>query len=367
MSAKVIDLELSGFRLPSKISRKLVGKAEFHDETFLSQYDSKTLFYDCFVDEEASEVLLLGPPLLNLQKLVEEADYFIDGQRVEIKEIRKLSRCSIVVLDAFEGKFLTLQHALFGGVLSIGKSYIDSFSGLNALYTISLNNRLEWIQDWLTYYVGVHGAETVVFSDNGSTDYSLNQLRETLASVPGLRKAVILRARFPFGPTAENNSAYSGLFLQRSLAELARVRFFSQARAVINADIDELIHSRSGQSIYDATIASAAGYVRANAEWVYALEPGGNGFARHANHSHVSFSGKPKANRKWCVAPGGPQKGRQWLTHFIGSRKDPTDKNFHLWHFRQVSTGWKFDRSASTSRLIKNSELIDTMRRIFPS
>jgi len=272
-----------------------------------------------------------------------------------------------VALDAQDGGVLTLKHVLFGGSIPIGRSYVEEFSSLNGIYTISLNNRLDWISDWLNYYVKMHGAETVVLSDNGSTDYSLSDLRRTLADVPGLRKVAILRARYPFGPTAANKAGYASLFLQRSLAELGRLRFFAKARAVVNADIDELFHSFDGKSVFDATVASTCGYLRANAEWAYALEPGPNGYARHCTHSHVSATGKPKANRKWCVAPNGPQRGKQWLTHFLDSSKDPVDPNFLIWHFRQVSTGWKFDRSISEQNLVLSPELVEAMRDAFPA
>ncbi|MEM7645229.1 MAG: hypothetical protein AAF366_22395 [Pseudomonadota bacterium] len=186
-----------------------------------------------------------------------------------------------------------------------------------------------------------------------------------LASVEGLKAAAILRARYPFGPTAENKTAYDALFLQRALAELGRRRFLGRARAVLNVDVDELFHSRTGRSVFEATVASAAGYLRADAEWVYAV--GTEGSVRHRDHGHVSATGRPKANRKWCVVPDGPQAGRQWLTHFLGSRKDPVDPDFVMWHFRQVSTSWKADRSAGDLALVPDPDLTAAMDRAFPS
>jgi hypothetical protein len=369
MVTEVLDLELSGFRLPlggRELTRRLIGSSEAHDENFVRRYDFSTLFYDCFLDSEAGEILLLGPPFLNLKRIIQKIDFSIDGRNVQIKDIRNLSRCGIVALDAQGGSVLTLKHILFGGSIPIGRSYVDEFSNLNGMYTISLNNRLDWIADWLTYYVKMHGAETVVLSDNGSQAYSLSDLRQTLAEVPGLRKAVILRARYPFGPTVANKAGYASLFLQRSLAELGRLRFFAKARAVVNADIDELFHSANGQSVFDATVNSKDGYLRGNAEWVYALKPGPIGYARHCDHSHVSASGKPKANRKWCVVPCGPQKGKQWLTHFLDSSNDTVDPDFRIWHFRQISTGWKFDRSFSGESLEISAELVDAMNLAFP-
>jgi hypothetical protein len=370
MSVDVIDLEMSGLRLPDtrpELRRDRYGKIEHHDAAYDARYDWSTLIYDCFSDAEAGEILLVCPPLLNFRAFMEDAEVRVDGKPAQIREIRDLSRCSVIALDVAEGEAVTITHAHFGGTLAVGRSYAEAFAGLNGIYSISLNNRLEWITDWLDYYVRAHGLETVVLFDNGSTAYAPRELRAALASVRGLRKAVVVRARYPFGPTAENKSAYNSLFLQRSMAEMAKLRFFAKARAVVNADIDELFHSLRGQSVFDATVASDGGYTRANAEWVYAPDVGPGHYARHADHSHVSANGRPKANRKWCIAPQGPQKGKQWLTHFIDSRHDPVDPDFRVWHFRQISTSWKFDRTEAGPDLVASPRLTDAMRRIFPT
>ncbi|MEO0990929.1 MAG: hypothetical protein AAFX00_08280, partial [Pseudomonadota bacterium] len=96
-----------------------------------------------------------------------------------------------------------------------------------------------------------------------------------------------------------------------------------------------------GQSIFDATVASEEGYVRTDARWVYAMGE----HPRHRDHTSVSTSGRPKSNRKWCIAPLGPLKDHAWLTHFVKDRSDPVDPEFMLLHCRQISTGWKMDRS----------------------
>ncbi|MEM9317467.1 MAG: hypothetical protein AAGA70_00475 [Pseudomonadota bacterium] len=371
MTADVFDLEFSSLRLPAgpgKQRRDRFGKSEHHDPDYDARYDTDTLIYDCFEDHKAGEIVLLGPPFMNFEPWLAEASYVLDGRAVAVKEVRHLSRCSILALDAAEGRELSVTHRHFGGRLTVGRSYVDAFAGLNGIYTISLDNRLEWIRDWLHYYVSVHGLEAVVLTDNGSTTYDPRDLHKLLKGVAGLRRAAILRGRFPFGPTAENRSAYNSLFLQRSMAEMGRLRFFARARAVVNADIDEFFHSYRGRSIFDAAVASETGYVRADAEWVYALAPGPDGFARHAEHSHVSATGRPKANRKWALVPDGPQAGKQWMTHFLDNRHDPVDRDFRLWHFRQVSTGWKFDRQAVPAEaLVESPDLIEAMARAFRS
>ena len=369
MAVEIFDLEMSGFvfrpGIPA-LTRKRTGNEAFHDAAFDAGYDFHTLIYDCWFDPRDQVVYAVCPAMMNFKRLLADTEFRIDGQVVTPAEVRHLSRCSVIVLPSTGGQALTLQHVLFGGTLAIGQSYADAFAGLNGIYSISKNNRLEWIQDWLDYYVRVHGCNAVVLADNGSTDYAPADLRAAIAEVPGLEKAAILRARYPFGPTAENNAAYSGLFLQRSLAEIGRLRFWPQARAVLNADIDELFHSRAGRSIFDATVASPDGYLRGEARWVYAKEPGPEGFVRHADHGFITPDRRPKANRKWCVVPDGPQAGKQWLTHFINDKNDPVDDDFMLWHFRQISTSWKFDRAAAQPDLIADPDLQAAMLAAFP-
>jgi hypothetical protein len=176
----------------------------------------------------------------------------------------------------------------------------------------------------------------------------------------------VIPAPFPFGPKAENKANTDSLYLQLSISELIRRRILGQARAAQNVEIDELHHAKTGQSVFDATVESPLGYLRTDARWVYAdpqLDPAQ---IRHASHGFISTSGRPRANRKWCVAPQGPFGDHQWLTHFINNRKDPSHPDFEMLHFRQVSTNWKMDRTASDrDQLTPFPELQALMQRYF--
>jgi len=369
MADSIYDLELSGFSLPSTnpaFFRKRRYKEGADDPAHENRYDFHTLFYDCFFDPASGQVILACPTLLNFKKLIEAATFSLDGVISKPVKIEDKSRCSLVYFQSpvSAPQCLSIKHQGFGGNIAVGKSFLNEFKGLNALYAISQNNKLEWIQDWLRYNVVNHGANAVVLADNLSTDYSPSELRQAIDEVEGIKCAVIIRARFPFGPTDE---AYNNvLYLQRSLAELYRIRFLGTARAVVNTDIDELFYSTSGQSIFDATAESDAGYIRANAQWVYAASDADPALMRHRDHGYVSRSGKPKANRKYALSPLGSQKGRQWLTHFLGNRKDPVSPDFILWHFRQVSTSWKNDRALNEIELEPLPELQKIMSQTFP-
>jgi len=369
MAKALFDLELSGFVFPQgnpaliRDRRYPEGKSDPAHEV---RYDFRTFFYDVFFDPASSKVVIICPPLMNFRALIEGIDFQIDGTHVRPAEVRDLSRCSVMSFDA-TGKapqVLTISHKLFGGNVAIGRSYVDEFNGLNAMYSLSKNNSLQWIQDWLTFNVRVHGANAVILADNMSTEYGPEDLRNAVNEVDGLEVAMILRARYPFGPTSLGYQ--NTLFLQRSLMELYKQRFLRQARAVINTDIDELFVSSTGRSIFDATVESERGYIRADARWVYADTMQQIDEIRHKHHVFCSASGKPKANRKFAVVPDGPMKDYQWLTHFLDSRKDPVDPDFTLFHFRQLSTNWKEQRQKIDVEFEPLPDLKSVMDNVFP-
>ena len=59
-----------------------------------------------------------------------------------------------------------------------------AFAGRNCLMTLSRDNALDWIRDWAAFHVREHGADAVLFFDNGSTDY---RPEEILAASPASR------------------------------------------------------------------------------------------------------------------------------------------------------------------------------------
>ena len=337
------------------LQRDRIGKVEERCADYDERYDFQTFVYDCFWESKAAEVWLLCPRLLNFRRLVDDMAFTVDGRPHGRIKVENLSRGSAIRLKGLKEppREVGFSHRLASGTLTVRDQHLDRFAGLNAVFSINKNNRLEWVRDWLSYYVRVHGGDAAVLVDNGSTEYATQDLLDTMASVDGIAAACVIPAAFPFGPNAEGQVNTASLFLQRTMGELIRRRLLGRARAVLNVDIDELFYSKSGQSIFDATVASEAGYVRADAEWVYADPATLKGPPRHRDHGFLSRTrnpaGKriPKANRKWCVDPQGPQAGREWLTHFLGSQKDPVDPDFLMLHCRQISTSWKHDRTGA--------------------
>ena len=369
---ETLDIRVSSFRFdrshPS-LFRDRVGLPEERSPSFDDRYDFDTLFYDAHHDAETGDIILLCPPLLNFRRLLEQTAWRVGDEPLEISSVEDISRGSVVRLAA-RGRTgtLTLSHRLFEGAINVNPPSTERFRDRNVVHAISKDNQLEWIRDWLSFYVRAHDANAVILYDNGSTRYSHSDLARVVAEVPGLAVIAVVVVSLPFGSNGSSNSDYESLFLQRSMLELSRTRFLSSAGAVLNVDIDELFYSDSGRSVFEATRESHHGITRADAKWVYAPPAKGENPPAFTDHKFVSKSGRPKANRKWCVAPQGPLQGHQWRTHFVGSRMDPVDPEFVMWHFRQISSSWKYDRATeSLPHLVEDAQLIAAMRSYFPT
>lgn len=373
MKQKSLDLTLSSYVFDGShpsMYRDRLGLPEERDPNYDNRYDFHTLIYDSHFDVGSGEVILTCPMLMNFRRLVEAANWRIDGAERPIKTITKLSRGEVIRFQSpsSDPKVITFEHPLFSGSLKINRQHNDIFAGKNAVYAISKDNKLEWIRDWLTYYVMEHGANAVVLYDNHSTAYDMDALNNALSGVPGIEAAALVRAWFPFGPGGVGNTNFNSKFLHMTMVELGRARLLGQARAVLNVDIDELVYSRAGTSIFDATIASEKGYVRIDGRWAFADPPEDGKLIQHADHAFVRTDGKPKVNRKYCVAPQGALGGKPWLTHRIVSRKDPSDPDFGFWHFRRISNNWDYNREDfDTSLLEIDKRLVDTMKRVYRS
>tara|TARA_R110002020_G_scaffold177331_2_gene370102 strand:+ start:2553 stop:3719 length:1167 start_codon:yes stop_codon:yes gene_type:complete len=377
--ANVLDLTLSSYVFqPGNVvlTRDRLGTWESRSPGYDERFDYYTLIYDVFYDETAQKVIAICPALMNFERLINEAEFAIDNDSVPVASIEKTSkgtaRGSLIMFDWPQDKgipqFLEIKHPLFSGVMAINRTHRDHFKGCNALYAISKNNRLDWIADWLAYHVAEHGANAVVIYDNNSTDYTMDALADTIAGVDGIERAAIVRANFPFGPSGEQQTNYNSKFLHMTMVEYGRRTLLTEARAVLNVDIDELVYSKTGESIFDATVKSEKGYVRMKGQWVYTPRPEqGQGHAvRHADHCFIRTDLRRGVHRKYCVAPKGPLEGWPWLTHRIVSRKDVPNSDFGLWHFRGVSNSWDYDRADFDDAVLeKDDRLIKTMARNF--
>ena len=333
------------------------------------RFDFHTLAYDVFFDESESLICLYCPKLYNLEKVLRGSRIQADAHAVEIRSIRKFKKLDVVFLEApAEAHTLSITGQGWSAAVPIQRQELEAFQGRNCLVTLSRDNDLGWIRDWAEYHVKEHGAQGVLLFDNGSSAYGVEDLEGTLASVEALEVFSVLPAPFPHGaPGRRPFWEPASKFLQTSLLNLAHRRFLGSARAVLSVDVDELVWSKEGRSVFDETAASPLGYLRVSGTWVFPA-PDKEGHCRHRDHLYSDSQGR-EGREKWCVVPGGPLKGHYWDVHRIRGvwRKHLTaSTRCRYWHFSHVSTDWKRNRrKVPRGAAVPDPFLAATMARVF--
>jgi hypothetical protein len=234
------------------------------------------------------------------------------------------------------------------------------------MVTKSRNNELQWIQDWMGFHNRMHGIDGLVLVDNGSDAYGADELAAAMDEVPGYRRRVLIRTPLRFGPLEVHCTKSSlATFLQVSVLNIVRDRFLLTARTMLNVDVDELVVGRDGASITDATARGLVGFRTFRGCWRHARP--GQGPVTHADH-YLTDPSDPPCATKYCLRPGSFVGGRELRVHTVAhlDRNLFLDRRFSFLHCRQVSTSWKYDRSAADiGRLVEVPEDRALLERAF--
>ncbi|MCR9087094.1 MAG: hypothetical protein NXH97_10165 [Rhodobacteraceae bacterium] len=357
-----IVIALPGIVLPETGPlRRHVRPPERRTELYLERYDRRTLIYDA-VRLPGGGVCLTTPRLLNLWPLLR------DGLRrsgVAVRR-RKYLRCEQITL---RGLTAGLEPEIGGSPvpLPLRASGAPLFAGMRVLMAVNKDNDLDWIADWARFHALRHGADGVLLFDNGSTAYSPEDAAARLSEVPGMARAVVVSAPFPYGP-ADKGGRFDvpPRFFQTAMLNLARRDFVAQARAVLSVDIDEMVTGPQGESIFAAAERHPLGMVTIPGIWVFP-PPGTEGPVPQRAHLWQADPTQP-CHQKWCIAPSGPMGRVGWHVHSLGGPLQPlftVSKDFELLHCRATSTGWKPGRFAPPAAVSQDPEIAALFDSVF--
>jgi hypothetical protein len=339
---------------------------------FDAAYDSETLFYDVFWGDARGagvrDVVALGPPLRNLDQLLVNLRVTSDiGPHALTWRYRSLDRhmqIHIVVPEA--ARTLCFASALGTFNVALAPRLASPLAGKRVLMTQSKNNALHWIADWARYHRDVHGVDAILLYDNASTEYALPDIRACLETVAGV-VSVVVPWPFKYGPQGLDATRFwDSDYCQHGMLEHARRCYLTDAKSVINADIDELVVSPTGESVCVRAEASWTGLMRYRGRWVIKVAnrvDDVDGVAlqdRRHLHSQTVLKAqwarrfgvlKVDAKRcppKWCVVPARCPDRAQWRPHVINGWPVArlTTSAFSYRHFRELSNGWKYERAA---------------------
>jgi hypothetical protein len=354
------DVRLPDFTLAR---REPTRPPQFRGDNFDREFDATTLFYDA-VDLGKGEAVLLAPPFLNLAGHLAATTFFSEGKPCRA-EIKNLDRHAQIWLQGVRGETLRAAGPLGDFTLRLSRHDHDLFAGRRVTFTMSKDNPIEWILDWVRFNRDVHGADAVLIYDNGSTSYDGAALSEALQSMAGLACAIVVEWPFRYGPQGSNaRDHWDSDFCQLGAWEHARWCFLQHARSAMNSDIDELVLSRSGRSVFEAAERSPLGFVRYKGRWIIGVDghdaDSGDRLPRHRDFSILmppdySWSwlrGRRDLNRclaKWTVVPARCPRHVQWHVHGIASWLPsylPCSRNFSFGHFREIGSNWKYQRTS---------------------
>jgi hypothetical protein len=322
-------------------------------------FDRKTLFYDAFW--VGSQLMLVGPPLRNLRSATEAASVFVDdksaGAPAQFIDLDRASR-SILECDG-TGQSITFKFPDLTIRTGIGADCAELFEDRRAIVTMSKNNNLKWIEDWLTYHVRIHNADAILLYDNNSDAYDLDALRDTLSRVQGIKVAVIVVWNYLRGPPGGPSTIWDSDYCQYGGLEHARWRFLRRARSVLNCDIDELVLSTDDRTVFEHAESHEAGVVGFHGRWIENIkldaEVTGHQEQRHAMFAYY-VADAPRCPTKWCAVPTAIADHRQWLVHEISGSPFADDKALLYRHFKGISTHWKYSREIEIHGTYKRAE-----------
>jgi len=348
------------------IRREPVRPPAYRQLDFAEQFDSETLIFDAFFHRE-NEVLLTAPPFLNLLPLLRKMVITAapSGKTCKFR-MRTLDRHGQIHVDVpSQTRSLVLSSEIGQFQIEPQANHSDFFADARVLFTLSKNNRLEWIQDWIRYHRDIHGATGVLIYDNKSTKYSQEDLLGAISAISGIDRACVVDWPFRYGPQGlDAKRFWDSDFCQSGAWEHARWAFLQRARSAMNADVDELVISEDGSSVFDAAERSHLGIVRYRGHWVHGFMGRTRiadeqspirvvDFDHYLRHSvrrrwglfPVRVDACPP---KWTVVPSRCPDRAQWAPHRIKgwAKSLPLRRNFSFRHFREIGDGWKYDRSA---------------------
>ncbi|ALN72230.1 hypothetical protein [Aureimonas sp. AU20] len=339
---------------------------EFRGPDFDARFDCSTLIFDAVGSADGRTVRLLCPALLNLREALVRASIRArpSGQPCRFTH-RQLDRHEDMLVEVEPGTTaLEIASDLGTFAVEVSQPRFDWFAGERVLLTLSKNNELVWLQDWARFHRDRHGATALLLYDNGSTRYGVDELLAALEEVEGLNRVVVVQWPFRHGPPGHGSKRYwDSNFSQLGMFADARWRFLQGARSVLNCDVDELVMSRSGASVFAATERSRSGVTSFFGDWVFGIQdvtrdlddsqPARFTDYRHALAPVVTYRygliprHPMRCNPKWAVVPARCPLEAQWHTHTINGwwRARLVSRDFRFRHFREISTNWKYDRS----------------------
>ncbi len=247
----------------------------------------------------------------------------------------------------------TIRMALKdGGIeLQVQLPETELFADMNVCFAERNGEPIEVIEDWIRYHVERCGLQAVLLLDREkpSNGKGFERKLEALSKKLGLLRLVHLKSGLPLGnpelppashpfnsPDAPGKDRMDDLapdaatspLAELSIYELVKWRFLGRARAVMNLDLTDLV--QDGFDPFEAVHNSSAGVLRLLGQRIYPWRIRTKDQPSFGDHICHQFD-NPRANRRWCVAPGRVGNDKIWRFVRIVEAEPQPDEVVPFW------------------------------------
>jgi hypothetical protein len=232
MLMKPVSLSSCCIAQEAGILRELPGQRALGQPSYDRDFDFDTLFYDVVRVERS--ILFIGPPLLNLEAHLRKVGWILENLKADATRnaIMNRKRVSEIWIDSPQN-FIELKTALGSFALVVQENLSFLFQGRRVLMTMSKNNPIAWIIDWIDFHINLHGADAVLIYDNQSDTYSAWELEQQLRSAFPGTPVLVMNWPFKYGPQKGGQplARWDSDFCQPGMLQHARFRMLQLARS----------------------------------------------------------------------------------------------------------------------------------------
>ena len=338
------------FPAGSPIKRETPRPVEYREVDYFDKFDDNTVFFDLFHSVCGKNIFAVCPPMLNFENL------FLEGlssqpanESAAVVSNHKHNRLQVIEFEteSQHQQFLSFKIADMTFKTSVSTNSSDIFVGKNVVVTHQKNNDLGWIQYWINFYSKFHAANAFLIFDNGSGQYSAQDLLNSIELPKNVEILGVVNWPFKFGPQAVDHPYWDSDFCQYGALETARRRFLAKSRAVLSVDIDELvINELDSETIFDATANVDAESLSFTGVWI------DNFFETHNDRKpidhrefHFIDTSAPQCATKYIYNPTQLRADALIQLHDLVRAQTHWTEKFRFRHFRGISTNWKDNRS----------------------
>ena len=331
-------------------------------------FDYDTLFFDVFRSPDGRKIICLGPPLLNCEPFFADVRFRLNGCTHPLQAIYKPSqmhlqpscRFELAVPVAADTDRISIELGGRSVTVPVGDSGCTPFEGRRVVVTMVKDTPIQWIHDWAQFNARIHGAESFILYNNGSTKYGSDDLRGVLDSLDAPGPHRVIDWDFPRGPGVGLRRIQDSFYCQPGGLDHARRRFCALSRSVLNCDVDELVVGPEGFSVFEEAEELQGPGLHIHGKWVElvgASNPDHDEPVRLRHRDFIFAQRKQSVWRllgmynrllrtKWLALPANCDDHVDWTVHFLASPHQSLSdidssvgsKRFMYRHFRQLTT-----------------------------